>query len=328
MHSPKEAVAFAMAVKAIMQYIDASDCNMEEGSLRVDCNVSVRRKLEKTLRPKSEIKNLNSFHNIELALEAEIVRQIRAYARAPHEDFLKINPPATYRFDPQRKEILLMRKKESADDYRYFPEPDLPPIILSESFIEQVRASLPELPHERFKRYLSTYGLAPDAAALLVSDKPLSDYFEEALQTTHSPKAVCNWITIEFIGRYKDTGKTLLDSGIRAEHIAQLVHLIEKGTITGKIGKSVADAMVASPGKDPQQIVTENPDFQPIHDTSSIEPLVEQVLAAHPQSIADYKAGKGRAFDFLVGQVMKLCKGKASPSVVNALLASKLKSLV
>lgn len=324
MHSPKEAIAFAMAVKAIMQYIDASDCNMEEGSLRVDCNISVRKKLEKGLRPKSEIKNLNSFHTIELAIEAEIIRQIRAYAREPHEDFLKINPPATYRFDPQRKELLLMRKKEAADDYRYFPEPDLPPISLSESFIEHVRASLPELPHERFKRYLSTYGLAPDAAALLVGDKPLSDYFEEALKTTRSPKAVCNWITVEFIGRYKDTGQTLLGSGIRAEHIARLVHLIEKGTITGKIAKSVADAMVATPGKDPQQIVSENPDFQPIHDTSSIEPLVEQVLAAHPQSIADYKAGKGRAFDFLVGQVMKLCKGKASPAVVNALLSSKL----
>jgi len=325
MHSPKEAVAYAMAVKAILEYIGASDCNMEEGSLRVDCNVSVRKKLEKGLRPKSEIKNLNSFHTIALALETEILRQIRAYTREPHEDPLKINPPATYRFDPQRKEIILQRQKEQADDYRYFPEPDLPPIILTESFIEEIRASLPELPHERFKRYLSDFALTPDSASLLVNDKPLSDYFEAALKTSKNPKALCNWITVEFVGRYKDTDRTLLNSGIEAEHIAKLVHLIEKGTITGKIAKSVADAMVASPGKDPEQIVKENPDFQPIHDTSSIEPLVEQVLVAHPQSIIDYKAGKGRAFDFLVGQVMKLCKGKASPDVVHSLLSSKLK---
>ena len=324
MHSPKEAVAYAMAIKAILEYIGASDCNMEEGSLRVDCNVSVRKKLEKALRPKSEIKNLNSFHTIALALETEILRQIRAYTREPHEDPLKINPPATYRFDPQRKEILLMRKKEQADDYRYFPEPDLPPILLTESFIEEIRSSLPELPHQRFKRYLSDLALTPEAAALLVSDKPLSDYFEEALQTTKNPKALCNWITVEFVGRYKETGRSLLDSGIQAAHIAKLVHLIEKGVITGKIAKSVADVMVVSPGKDPEQIVKENPDFQPIHDTITIQLLVEQVLAAHPQSIIDYKAGKGRAFDFLVGQVMKLCKGKASPEMVHSLLSSKL----
>ena len=159
----------------------------------------------------------------------------------------------------------------------------------------------------------------------MINDKHLADYFEEALKICRSPKNISNWITVEFTGRYKDTGKTLLHSGITAAHVAQLVQLIEQGTINGKIAKSVADEMVLHPGKEPELIVKENPDFQPINDTSSIEPLVDHVLAANPQSIIDYKAGKGRAFDFLVGQVMKLCKGKATPSIVNEILTKKLK---
>lgn len=327
MHSPKEAVAYAMAVKAIMEYIDASDCNMEEGSLRVDCNISVRKRHELGFRNKSEIKNLNSFYNIEMAIEAEILRQIREYSLKPHENPNDVISQATYRFDPETKKTILMRQKEEAQDYRYFPEPDLPPIVLTEDYVELIRASLPELPHQRFKRYLAEYGLPEPSASILINDKHLADYFEEALAICPSPKTVCNWIIVEFTGRFKDTGRSLLTSGITAQHVGTLVQLIEKDTITGKIAKSVADEMVLHPGKNPEQIVKENPDFQPIHDTSSIEPLVEQVLAAHPQSIADYRAGKGRAFDFLVGQVMKLCKGKASPAVVNEILIRKLKDI-
>jgi aspartyl-tRNA(Asn)/glutamyl-tRNA(Gln) amidotransferase subunit B len=325
MHSPKEAIAYAMAVKAIMQYLDASDCNMEEGSLRVDCNISVRPKNEKKLRSKIEIKNLNSFSNMEMAMESEIRRQIRLYTSHPHEDPAAVIGKGTYRFDPDKKETILMRQKEDADDYRYFPEPDLPPIILTEAYIESIRTSLPELPHERFKRYVSEYLLPVGSAAILINEKKLADYFEEALKICNHPKNVCNWITVEFTGRFKDSGKTLLDSGISAIHVGKLVKLIEAGTITGKIGKSVADDMVASPDRDPEQIVKGNPDYQPMQETSSIEPLVDQVLAANPQSIADFKAGKGRALDFLVGQVMKLCKGKASPAIVNELLTKKLK---
>jgi aspartyl-tRNA(Asn)/glutamyl-tRNA(Gln) amidotransferase subunit B len=324
MHSPKEATAYAMAVKAIMQYLDASDCNMEEGSLRVDCNISIRPKGDKNLRNKIEIKNLNSFHNMEMAIESEIRRQIRLYSAHPHEDPSKVIGKGTYRFDPDKKETILMRQKEEADDYRYFPEPDLPPIVLTEAYIEALRKGLPELPHERFKRYVSDYLLPVGSAAILINEKRLADYFEAALKVCNHPKNVCNWITVEFTGRYKDSGTTLLDSGISAEHVGKLVQMIESGVITGKIGKSVADDMVASPGQDPEQIVKANPDYQPMQDTSSIEPLVDQVLAANPQSIADFKAGKQRAFDFLVGQVMKLCKGKASPAVVNDILKKKL----
>ncbi len=324
MHSPKEASAYAMAVKAIMVYLDASDCNMEEGSLRMDVNVSVRPKGDKKLRKKIEIKNLNSFNYMEMAIESEIRRQIQLYSAHPHEDPAKVLRSGTYRFDVDKKETILMRQKEEAEDYRYFPEPDLPPIVLTESYIEAVRAALPELPHQRFKRYVSELLLPIGSATILINEKRFADYFEEALKICNSPKNVCNWITVEFTGRFKDTGKHLLDSGIQASHIGKLVHMIESGKITGKIAKSVADEMFASPGKDPEQIVQENPDFQPMRDTSTIEPLVDEVLAANPQSIADYKAGKGRAFDFLVGQVMKLCRGKASPAVVNELLTKKL----
>ena len=155
MHSPKEASAYAMAIKAIMQYLDASDCNMDEGSLRIDVNVSVRPKGEKQLRNKIEIKNLNSFHYMEMAIESEIRRQVRLYCAHPHEDPLKVLRSGTYRFDVDKKETILMRQKEEAEDYRYFPEPDLPPIVLNESYIESVRKSLPELPYQRFRRYVT-----------------------------------------------------------------------------------------------------------------------------------------------------------------------------
>jgi aspartyl-tRNA(Asn)/glutamyl-tRNA(Gln) amidotransferase subunit B len=325
MHSPKEASAYAMAVKAIMEYLDASDCNMEEGSLRIDVNVSVRPKGDKKLRNKIEIKNLNSFHSMEMAIESEIRRQVRLYSAQPHEDPDKVLSSGTYRFDVDKKETVLMRQKAEVEDYRYFPEPDLPPIVLTEAYIASVRASLPELPHQRFKRYVSTLLLPIGSAGILINEKRLADYFEEALRVCNSPKNVCNWVTVEFTGRFKDSGKHLLDSGILALHIGKLVQMIEKGTITGKIAKSVADEMFASPGKDPEKIVMENSDYQPMQDASHIEPLVDEVLAANPQSVADFKAGKGRAFDYLVGQVMKLCKGKASPPIVNELLTKKLK---
>lgn len=327
MHSPKDASAYAMAIKAILQYLDISDCNMEEGSLRIDVNISVRPKGDKILRQKIEIKNLNSFNYMEMAIESEIRRQVRLYTEKPHEDPAKIISSGTFRFDVDKKETILMRQKEEADDYRYFPEPDLPPIVLTEAYIESVRATLPELPHQRFKRYVSELLLPIGSATILINEKRLADYFEEALKICNNPKNVCNWITAEFTGRFKDTGKNLLDSGISAAHIGKLVQMIVKGTITGKIAKSVADDMFAKPGTDPEQIVKENPDYLPMQDTSAIEPLVDEVLAANSQSVADYKAGKARAFDYLVGQVMKLCKGKASPPVVNELLTKKLGKL-
>lgn len=323
-HSAKEAVAYAMAIKAILEYLDVSDCNMEEGSLRFDANVSVRHKGEKGFRNKIEIKNMNSFSNMEMAVDAEIRRQIEEYtvnAHLPTEGIIK---QATYRWDPDSKQTVLMRRKEQADDYRYFPEPDLLPIILSDAYIEEIRRALPELPLQRLRRYIAELGLSAHNAFVLTSDKKLADYFEQALARCNQPRSVCNWITVEFAGRYKDSGINLIGSGIPAEYIADLVSMIESGQITGRIAKAVADEMVAKPGEAPHALVAANPDFKPLDNVAELEGIIDAVLAANSQSAQDYKGGNKRAFDFLIGQVMKQTRGKAPPQVVNELLKGKL----
>jgi aspartyl-tRNA(Asn)/glutamyl-tRNA(Gln) amidotransferase subunit B len=323
-HSAKQAVAYGMAVKAILQYIDASDCNMEEGSLRMDANISVRKKGEKGLRNKIEIKNMNSFSNMQIAIDAEIKRQINLYTSNPDIPSNKIISQATFRWDPDTKETVLMRSKEYAEDYRYFPEPDLVPIVLTDAYIEKIRSELPELPLQRERRYVKELGIAPDSAFVLTSDKLLADYFEEALKVCNNPRSLCNWLIVEFAGRYKDSDHNLLTSGIPPSHVGKLMQLIENKTITGKIAKAVADDMIANPEKDPEQIVKENPDYLPMGDRSAIEPIVDQILAENPQSIEDFKKGKEKAFAFLVGQVMRLTRGKASPEIVNELIKQKI----
>lgn len=324
-YSADEAVAYAVAIKAILQYIDASDCNMEEGSLRVDANISVRMKGETGLRNKIEIKNMNSFSNMHMAIESEIKRQIREYMSHPNMPHDQVIKQSTYRWDPERKETVLMRRKERADDYRYFPEPDLVPIVLTDAYIDEIRSSLPELPLQRERRYVKELGLSQHSAFILTSDKPLADYFEEALKNCSNARSLCNWIIVEFAGRLKESGKNLLTLGIPAIQLAKLVNMIDKGVITGRIAKAVADEMVANPSKDSEQIVAENPDFSPVSDQSEIAAIVDKVIAEHPQSIADFKAGKDKAFGFLVGQVMKQTRGKASPAVVNDLLNKRIK---
>jgi aspartyl-tRNA(Asn)/glutamyl-tRNA(Gln) amidotransferase subunit B len=317
-HSAEEAVAYAMEVKAILEYIDASDCNMEEGSLRFDINVSVRKKGEKDLRSKIEIKNMNSFNNMAIAIKAEIKRQIEEY-NAGREII-----QATYRFDPERQETILMRRKEQAEDYRYFPEPDLVPIVLTDAYINEVRALLPELPLERERRYVKELGLAPDAAFILVTDKKLSDYFEVALKKSPHAQSLVNWLIVEFAGRFKDSGKNVISAGIPPENIAELVNFIHDKTITGRIAKSIADDMALHPAKSPKQIIDENPDYRPVSDTGELEKIVLEVLAENPQSVVDFKAGRDKAFAHLVGQVMKKTRGKASPEIVNDLLKQKI----
>jgi len=320
MRSPKQASAYAQAIKAIMEYINSSDCNMQEGHLRMDANVSVRKKGETTLRNKTEVKNMNSFFNMELAIEAEIIRQIDFYTQHPDKDIQS----ATYRFDLERRKTIIMRTKESADDYRYFPEPDLPPLVLTKEYVDHLKEDLPELPQDRYKRYRDTLQLTENSAMQLVNDKQLSDNFEEGLKICKNPIAFCNWLTIEFIGRIKDTGKTLTEIGIEALQIAQLVNMIEENVITGKIAKKVADDMLLHPGKSPEDIVAANPDYKPLTDTSVIEAMIDQVLKENPDSIEDFKKGKDRAFQYLVGQVMKSSKGKAPPEKVRDLIKKKI----
>lgn len=322
MHSAKEAAAYAESVKAIMEYLNSSECNMQEGHFRMDANISVRKKGETELRTKTEIKNMNSFFNMELAIEAEITRQVEFYLTHPEKKLIS----GTYRFDLERKRTILMRTKETADDYRYFPEPDLPPLLLTKEFVEGLKKELPELPRARFQRYTEVLALSNYSAALLVNDKPLCDDFETGLKIAKNAKSFCNWLCVEFIGRIKESGKTLHEMGIDAKHIAELSNLVEEGTITGKIAKSVADDMLQAPGKSPKQIVQENPDYLPITDTSTIEPIVDRVLAANAPSIADYKNGKDKALQYLIGQVMKECKGKATPALTRDLILKKLEN--
>ncbi len=323
-HSAEEAVAYAMMVRAILQYIDASDCNMEEGSLRFDVNISIRKKGEEGLRNKTELKNLNSFSAMQLAIESEVKRQIKEYEKHPDKDPKEVIGQSTYRWDPEAMMTVLMREKETADDYRYFPEPDLPPVVLSKEFVEEVRSTLPELPLQRERRYIQSLELAHDLAFILVSDKKLSDYFEEALKECKNARNLCNWIVVEFAGRLKESGKSLVDTDINPQQVGTLVRLIEEGKITGKIAKSVADEMLLNPEKGPEKIIAENPDFQPLSDEGAVEDLVSQVIMEQPQSVEDFQNGKERAFGFLVGQVMKLCKGKADPQIVNKILRKKI----
>jgi aspartyl-tRNA(Asn)/glutamyl-tRNA(Gln) amidotransferase subunit B len=326
LHSARQASAYAMAVKAILEYIDASDCNMEEGSLRFDANISVRPKGSSELRPKIEIKNMNSFSNLELAIEAEIKRQVAEYLSQPDKAPEEIMQQATYRWDPERRAPVLMRRLETADDYRYFPEPDLVPIVLSEAYIEDVRSTLPELPLQRKRRYIRDLELSHYNAFILTSDKHLADYFEEGLKVCSNARALCNWITVEFAGRVKESGKSLKELGIDAANIGRLVNCIDSGKINGKIAKAVADDMLAHPGKDCEAIIAENPDYQPLNDSGEIEAMIDGILADNPQSISDYRDGKTKAFGYLVGQVMKASRGKASPQVVNEILKAKLEA--
>lgn len=324
MHTPKEASAYAQAIKAILEYIDASDCNMEEGSLRFDVNISVRKRDEKGFRNKVEIKNMNSFSNLELAIDHEIYRQIKLYEENPNVDPNALLPQSTYRWDTEKSQTVLMRKKERADDYRYFPEPDLLPLVLTKEYVEKIAKTLPELPLQKEKRYVTTLGLAPHQAFFLTSDKKMADYFEACLQHTSLAKILANWLMVEFTGRLKESGLTLCQTKILPEHIAELVNLIDAGTIHGKIAKSIADDMVASPGVLPRELIAKNPDYQPLTDTNALETLVDQVVAQNPESVATYLAGRDRAFAFLVGQVMKATKGTASPQLVNKLLQERI----
>lgn len=324
MRSPKEAAAYAMQIRAIMEYLDASDCNMEEGSLRMDANVSVRKRGEPGFRPKTELKNMNSFTNMELAIQAEMVRQIELYEKHPDKKPEDVLQSGTYRYDLATNRTILMRRKESSDDYRYFPEPDLPPLYVSKDWIEYLKKKLPELPRDRKRRYVEELGLTDYSANLLINDVKLCNEFEKGLTITKNPVAFCNWLTVEFIGRIKDTKKSFTEFGLSATNIANLVNMIEKKEITGKIAKQVADLMVEDPSKTPEEIVAANPHFKPLTDMSQIEGMVDQVLSENPDSIASYKNGKDRAFNFLVGQVMKLCKGSAPPDTVRDLVQKKI----
>ncbi|CAM3030284.1 Asp-tRNA(Asn)/Glu-tRNA(Gln) amidotransferase subunit GatB [Paenibacillus sediminis] len=315
--SPEEARAYLEKLRAIMQYCEVSDVKMEEGSLRCDANISLRPYGQKELGTKAELKNMNSFRGVQRGLEYEQLRQA---------DILDDGGQVvqeTRRWDEAQGKTFSMRSKEEAHDYRYFPDPDLVTLHIDEAWKERIRATIPELPDARKARYTSEFNLPSYDAEVITSSKQLADLFEESLKYTKDAKSVANWIMGDLLGYLNSNGLELSDVQITGQGLGEMIGLIEKGTISSKIAKTVFKEMITS-GKLPQQIVEEQGLVQ-ISDEGAILAIVNEVIAANPASVEDYKAGKDKAIGFLVGQVMKLSKGKANPGLVNKLLVDALK---
>lgn len=319
MRSAKEAVAYMEKMRAILQYVGISDCRMEEGSLRCDANVSVRPVGQKELGTKTEIKNINSFKGVERAIEYEAMRQAELL-----EDGGKV-VQETRTWDEKEGVTKSMRTKEEANDYRYFPEPDLVPFTVSDEYIENIRKSLPELPDARKERYMKEFGLSSEDAVFMTNDKATADYFEAAVAAGADPKAAVNWLMGEFASQLSTDGIEIDKAPVSAENLAALLKLISKGTISGKIAKKVFATMWKE-GGNPDDIVKAQGLVQ-ISDTAELSKLVDEVVGNNPKAVEDFKAGKKKAVGALVGQIMKATKGKANPRVINELLNKKLQSL-
>ncbi len=316
-HGPAEAVAYMKKIHAIVRCLDVCDGNMQEGSFRCDANVSLRPVGESELGTRTEVKNLNSFRFVGKALEYEITRQaevLEGGGRVVQETRL---------FDPQSNETRPMRGKEEANDYRYFPDPDLAPLVIDEAFVAQVRSSLPELPDARHRRFVSEHGLSEDAAARLSLDRGVADYFEACNQrTSASAKAVANWVTGALAAALNKDNVAIEDSPVTAEMLAGLLDRVEDDVISGKIAKEVFDAMWAGEGD--AGAVIEARGLRQISDVAELEALVRQVIAANPKQVEQYRAGKEKVLGYFVGQVMKATEGKAAPAEVNRILKREL----
>jgi aspartyl-tRNA(Asn)/glutamyl-tRNA(Gln) amidotransferase subunit B len=322
LRSPQEAGAYLKKLRTIVQYLGICDGNMEEGSFRCDANISVRPQGSERLGTKVEIKNLNSFRAVDHALGFEIERQIETLSRGG-----KVSQE-TRLWDEQREETRSMRSKESAHDYRYFPDPDLLPLTVDDNWIAEIIATLPELAAARKQRYMSDYGLPAYDAELLTSRKDVADYFEDAVKIHANPKALSNWIVGDLFRELKerrlDEQLYITKWPVEPERLAQMVQLIDRGKISGKIAKTVFEAMLDS-DQLPQQIVNEK-GLEQVSDLSSIETAIDQVLAANVKQVEQYRSGNEKVFGFIVGQIMKATHGKANPQKVNEVLRAKLKS--
>ena len=316
LRSTEEVELYLKKLKSILEYIEVSDCKMQEGSLRADVNVSVRKKGDLEFGTRTETKNMNSFRNITREIEYEIERQIEVI-----ENGGKVEQE-TLRWDEVSGKTFSMRNKEDAEDYRYFPEPDLVAIKLSEEYISNIKNSLPELPESRKQRYLEEYKLSQKDANIITSSKYLSDLFEGAIEVCHNPKAVNNWIISDISRILNETETEPIGIPFDANQLGKLVILIDKGTISSSIGKKVLVELFENT-RDPEEIIKEKGWIQ-ISDEGAIKEVVENILQANPQSIADYKAGKDRALGFLVGQAMKQTKGKANPQMLNKMFLEEL----
>ena len=315
--SIEEVDAYLRKLKSILEYVEVSDCKMEEGSFRADINTSIRPVGSEKLGTRTEMKNMNSFRSITRALEYEIGRQVEVIDNGGVVD------QETLRWDEVSGKTFSMRDKENAQDYRYFPEPDLVAIKLSEEYIENIRKTLPEMPESRKERYLRDYKLSEKDAGIITSSKYLSDLFEKDSELCGNYKAVNNWIISDISRILNETEMDPKEIPFDAKQLAKLVTLIDKGTISSSIGKKVLIELFENP-RDPEDIIKEKGWIQ-ISDEGAIKEVVLKIIEANPQSVVDYKAGKDRALGFLVGQAMKETKGKANPQMLNKMFAEELK---
>jgi aspartyl-tRNA(Asn)/glutamyl-tRNA(Gln) amidotransferase subunit B len=317
--SSAEAYDYLARLKQILEFLEVCDGNMEEGSLRCDANVSVRRAGEQKFGTRTELKNINSFRFVQKAIDYEVRRQIEVVesgGRVVQETRL---------WNSSEERTVSMRSKEEAHDYRYFPDPDLQLLTVDAEWIETTKRSMPELPEARRRRFIQEYGLSEYDAGVLTSTPALADFFEQTAQLSGQAKTAANWIMGDLLRFYKDSNRDLKDlskSPVSPKMLAEMIALVEKGTISGKIAKTVMEEMYKT-GKEPQTIIEEQ-DLVQISDTGEIETLVDKVIEENPKSVQQYRAGKTATLGFFVGQVMKSTGGRANPQAVNDLLRKKL----
>ncbi len=318
LRSAKEAVAYLKKLHSIIRYLDISDAIMAQGSMRCDANVSIRRRGETEFGTRTEIKNINSFRFVEKAINHEVRRQqdvIEDGGRVVQETRL---------YDADRDETRPMRSKEVANDYRYFPEPDLLPVVIDDAYIEAIRVTLPELPDARKARFISDYKLSEYDAGVLVATREMADYFEQVAQATGDAKLAANWVSQDLQGLLNKHNWDITESPIQADRLADLLKRIQDSTISGKIAKTVFEAMLDDTAS--VDSIIESKGLKQVTDTGEIEKLVETVIAENPDQVQQFRDGKEQVIGFLVGQAMKLSKGKANPAQVNELLRAKMGS--
>ena len=314
--TPEEAASYLRKLRAILMFLDICDGNMEEGSFRCDANISLRPKGREALGVKTELKNMNSFRNVQRALDFEIRRQTALLDQG--EKIVQ----ETRLWDTARGVTSSMRGKEEAHDYRYFPDPDLIPLVIDSQWIEEIRASLPELPESKKERFIREYGIPEYDAEVLTTSKPLANYYEVCLRHYPKPKSVSNWIMSELLRELKKDEREIEECPVPALHLSELLKLIAEGTISGKIAKSVFEEMYRS-GKRAEEIILAEGWVQ-VSDAAELEKIVEQVLVTNSKEVEAYRKGKEKLFGFFVGQVMKATQGKANPQMVNEILKKKL----
>ncbi|KXS45271.1 MULTISPECIES: Asp-tRNA(Asn)/Glu-tRNA(Gln) amidotransferase subunit GatB [unclassified Candidatus Frackibacter] len=315
-HSPAQAVAYLKELKSILEYLEVSDCNMAEGSLRCDANASIKPKGQEELGTKTELKNMNSFKAIEKALKYEIKRQAKVL-NAGKEVIQE-----TRMWDDDLGKTFSMRGKEEAHDYRYFPEPDLVPMEVDESWLEKIEEDIPELPTDRKARFINEFGLPEYDAEVLTDSKDIADFFEATVNKHDDPKSVSNWVMGDLMRLLNEENLEINEADITADGLAEMLALMDDGTISSKIAKTVFEEMFKT-GKDPDTIVEEK-GLKQISDEDELGNVIDGVIENNPDAVADYKGGKDQAIGYLVGQVMKETRGKADPQLTNQMLREKL----